>query len=78
MHVFYAYGSSGIFLGMGSANERRRYYVTPPLIGRAHTQIDPWLLNTLRPEQNGWNFSDNIFINKNLHILLKISQKFDL
>ena len=29
-----------IILGMGSANERRRYYVTPPLIGRAHTQND--------------------------------------
>ena len=31
----------GIILGMGLANERRRYYVTPPLIGRAHTQNDP-------------------------------------
>ena len=29
-------------LGMGSANERRRYYVTSPLIGGAHTQNDPW------------------------------------
>ena len=26
---------------MGSTNERRRYYVTPSLIGRAHTQNDP-------------------------------------
>ena len=26
---------------MGSANERRRYIVTSPLIGRAHTQNDP-------------------------------------
>ena len=25
---------------MGSANERRRYYVTPFLIGQAHTQND--------------------------------------
>ena len=25
--------------GMASANERRRYYVTPPLIGWAHTKI---------------------------------------
>ena len=30
-----------IILGVGSANERRRYYVTPSLIGRAHTQNDP-------------------------------------
>ena len=36
--------SSGIILGMGSANERRRYYVTPSLIGRAHTQNDSWSL----------------------------------
>ena len=34
---------SRIILGMVSANERRRYYVTPPLIGWAHTQNDPWL-----------------------------------
>ena len=33
---------SGIILGMGLAKERRRYYVTPSLIGRAHTQNDPW------------------------------------
>ena len=32
---------AGVILGMDSANERRRYYVTPPLIGRAHTQNDP-------------------------------------
>ena len=31
---------------MGSANERMRYYVTPSLIGGAHTQNDPWLLDT--------------------------------
>ena len=31
----------GIILGMGSSNERRRYYVTPSLIGWAHTQNDP-------------------------------------
>ena len=28
-------------LGMGSTDERRRYIVTPPLIGRAHTKNDP-------------------------------------
>ena len=26
---------------MGSVNERRRYYVTPPLIAWTHTQNDP-------------------------------------
>ena len=36
-------GLAGIILGMGSANERRRYVVPPPLIGWAHTQNDPWL-----------------------------------
>ena len=29
-------------MGMGSANERRRHYATPPLIRRVHTQNDPW------------------------------------
>ena len=33
--------SLGIILGMGSANERRRYIVTPSLIGRVPTQNDP-------------------------------------
>ena len=33
---------SEINLGMGPANERRRYIVTPPLIGWAHTQNDAW------------------------------------
>ena len=32
---------SGIFLGMGSANARRRYCIMPPFIGRAHTKYDP-------------------------------------
>ena len=47
------YVHSGIILGMGSANERRRYIVansrqceryivTPCLIDWAHTQNDPW------------------------------------
>ena len=35
-------GNAWIILGMGSASERRRYYVTPSLIGRAHTQNDPF------------------------------------
>ena len=33
----------GIILGMSAANERRRYYVTPSLIGWAHAQNDPCL-----------------------------------
>ena len=35
-------GSSGIILGMGSANERRCYIVALSLIGCVHTQNDPW------------------------------------
>ena len=31
---------AGVILGMGSANERRRYIVTPPLIACAHTHIN--------------------------------------
>ena len=33
---------SGFILGMGSANERRRYIVTSSLIGWAHTQKEPY------------------------------------
>ena len=36
--------SPGIILCMRPANERRRYTVTPPVIGWAHTQNDPWSL----------------------------------
>ena len=32
---------TGIILGMGSANERRLYYVIPSLIGQVQTQNDP-------------------------------------
>ena len=32
---------SGVILGMGLANERRRYNVTSSLIGWPHTQNDP-------------------------------------
>ena len=35
---------AGITQGMGSANERRRYIVTPSLIGSDHTQNDPWVV----------------------------------
>ena len=33
---------AGIILGMGSANERRRYIVTSSLIGWAHAKNDPY------------------------------------
>ena len=45
-HVWYVYAFTGIILGMGSANERRRYYVTPSLICRAHTQNAPWFIHS--------------------------------
>ena len=32
----------GIILGMGLANERRRYIVTSSLFDQAHTQYDLW------------------------------------
>ena len=34
------YACTGLILDMGLANERRRYNVTPSLIGRAHNQND--------------------------------------
>ena len=37
----YAFGWSMVILGMGYANERRRYIVTSALIGVTHTQNDP-------------------------------------
>ena len=45
--VMRAHGNSrqvaGIILVMGSANERRCYYVTPTLIAQAHSQDNPWV-----------------------------------
>ena len=47
-------------LGMGSANERRRYYVTPPVIGRAHTQNDPWIyVNESHGAIKNWWYKHN-------------------
>ena len=46
----YIWVKSGIILGMGSANERRRYIVTASLIGWTHTQND--LENSLIPNHN--------------------------
>ena len=37
---------TGIKLGMGSTNERRRYIVTSSLIGWAHAQNDSWEIMT--------------------------------
>ena len=37
----YKFYCTGIILGMGWANERRRYILTSSLIGYAHTQNDP-------------------------------------
>ena len=37
------HGITGIILGTGSANERRRSYVTPSLIGGVHSQKTPTL-----------------------------------
>ena len=38
------YTLPGIILCLRLANERRRYTVTPSLIGWAHTQNDPWIV----------------------------------
>ena len=40
--AFHMSVSIGIILGMGSANERRRYNITSCLIGWAHAQNDAW------------------------------------
>ena len=44
----------GLILGMDSANERAWYYVTPSLIGRAHTQNDPFILFRVSSMILGW------------------------
>ena len=41
----YLFDVAGIILCMRQANERRRYKVTPCLIGWAHTQYDHWCFN---------------------------------
>ena len=41
-----------IILGMGSANERRRYRVTPPFIGWTHTRNDTETKNITWELQN--------------------------
>ena len=52
-HVLLNVAKSGIMLGMGSANEGRRYNVTSSLIGWAHTQND-LCMYTLARVYNYW------------------------
>ena len=52
---------SMIILGMGSANERKHYYVTPSLIGWAHTQNDPWFPWTLVLDVVWYNIAPRSF-----------------
>ena len=42
-HMWKIIRNPGIIVGMGSANERRRYNVTSSLIGLAYTHNDPWV-----------------------------------
>ena len=39
--IWYQWSDTGIILGMGPANKRRRYDLTSSLTGWAHTQNDP-------------------------------------
>ena len=39
-------GVSGIVLGVSLADERRRHIEMSSSVGWAHTQIDPWVLQT--------------------------------
>ena len=45
-----------------------------------HDELTVWLVNTLRPKQNGRHFADDIFkyifLNENVWILIKISLNF--
>ena len=44
---------TGIILGIGSANERRRYIVTSPIISWASTQNYPWIIIPVHVICNG-------------------------
>ena len=61
-HLFDYVYNAWIIQGMGLANERRCYILTPPLIGRVHTQNDPC---------NGCTGSD-----LTIPVLLKIFQSY--
>ena len=49
---------SGIILGMGWTNQRRRYIVTSSLIGLAHTRIDHMFTGNLRNIECGYLGTD--------------------
>ena len=51
----YAHGNIGIVLGLGSANERRRYNVMKSLIGSAHIEN-----NHLSDDCSYWQTRSNI------------------
>ena len=51
--------STGIILSMGSAKGGRRHNVTSSLIGWAHTQNDPWIINgKVTLQRNTFSSSD--------------------
>ena len=57
-------------MGMGSANERRRYNVTPTLIGRAHIQNNPfmaWICNHI-----SWCSMGCDYLSIKYHTLLEV------
>ena len=41
MNIYFMFNVSQVIQVMDSANERRRYILTPSLIGWAHIQNDP-------------------------------------
>ena len=53
---------SGIILGMGSANEKRRYIVTSFLIGWAHAQNDSCDL-IISASRGNWKFGFTFYRN---------------
>ena len=60
----------GIILGMGSANEKRRYIVTSFLIGRAQTQCDPWWSTWFTLSPVLWEFVKDQFYPKFSGVML--------
>ena len=62
---FHAAPSTRLILGLRPANEKRRYKVTPSLIGWAQTQsLHSFYVgshNTSKPEQSGRYLADDIF-----------------
>ena len=56
-HSKYPWGPGTI---RGSANERKRYYVTAPLTDRSHTQNDPWWCHDIETHSVWLARCDNI------------------